>query len=199
METKDKILEIAFKAFLDEGFDRISLNEIIKRTGMTKGAFYHHFKSKDLLLTELMNKYFHAFIGQGINQFTESDGTLFEKIDIAIDAIASIQKRVSIISPANTDTKAFLILLQQAIRMDETLKAEYIFSDQKAIGAMKVLLETGQMDKKIRNDMDAGVMAQLLNTVIKGTMFQNGMGNDETIDDVLRRNIYNMLKMFRSE
>lgn len=39
--------------FQDNGYDKVSINEICKNVGVTKGAFYHHYRSKsDLLLKE---------------------------------------------------------------------------------------------------------------------------------------------------
>ncbi len=61
MDTRDKIMETAFISFLDKGFEGVSLNGIIKNTGMTKGAFYHYFSSKEVLLKEVMRKYFYSF------------------------------------------------------------------------------------------------------------------------------------------
>ena len=54
METREMILNTAFLGFLEEGFDAVSLNEIIKRTGLTKGAFYYYFKSKEELIAEMI-------------------------------------------------------------------------------------------------------------------------------------------------
>ena len=44
--TKVKIIQAAFEEIHSHGFQATSMNEIIKRAGITKGALYHHFKSK---------------------------------------------------------------------------------------------------------------------------------------------------------
>jgi AcrR family transcriptional regulator len=45
-ETKEKILEAAFDLFNKKGYDNTSLNEIVKRSGISKGGLFHHFESK---------------------------------------------------------------------------------------------------------------------------------------------------------
>ncbi|HJV44935.1 MAG TPA: TetR/AcrR family transcriptional regulator [Bacillota bacterium] len=45
-QTKSKILESAFDLFSKKAFENITVDEIIKRSGTSKGAFYTHFKSK---------------------------------------------------------------------------------------------------------------------------------------------------------
>lgn len=46
METRGKILMAAFEEIYERGFQAASLNNILKNTNITKGALYHHFKSK---------------------------------------------------------------------------------------------------------------------------------------------------------
>lgn len=44
--TRDTILKIAAAVIHENGFRATGLNDILSKTGLTKGAFYHHFKSK---------------------------------------------------------------------------------------------------------------------------------------------------------
>ena len=46
-ETVRKILDTAERLFIETGYDRASLQEIIDETGLSKGAIYHHFASKE--------------------------------------------------------------------------------------------------------------------------------------------------------
>jgi AcrR family transcriptional regulator len=48
-ETRRRILNVAIAAFAAGGYDGTSLNEVIRETGLTKGGFYFHFASKDVL------------------------------------------------------------------------------------------------------------------------------------------------------
>jgi AcrR family transcriptional regulator len=47
--TRLRILEAAAAAFAEHGYDGVSLNQVIRESGLTKGAFYHHFPSRDEL------------------------------------------------------------------------------------------------------------------------------------------------------
>lgn len=46
-ETVRKILDTAERLFIEKGYDRASLQDIITETGLSKGAIYHHFASKE--------------------------------------------------------------------------------------------------------------------------------------------------------
>lgn len=46
-ETVQKILDTAERLFIEKGYDKTSLQDIIGETGLSKGAIYHHFLSKE--------------------------------------------------------------------------------------------------------------------------------------------------------
>ena len=47
-ETEKLILDVSTKLFMEKGYENTSLQDIINNLGgLTKGAIYHHFKSKE--------------------------------------------------------------------------------------------------------------------------------------------------------
>ncbi|GAB4303347.1 MAG: TetR/AcrR family transcriptional regulator [Methylophaga sp.] len=52
VETKEKLLETALALIWQSNYSLVGVNEICKQAGVTKGAFYHHFKSKANLFCE---------------------------------------------------------------------------------------------------------------------------------------------------
>ena len=57
-ESHDRILDVAVAQFKGRGFNGIGLAELMEHAGLTHGAFYKHFASRDSLVTESV---FHAF------------------------------------------------------------------------------------------------------------------------------------------
>lgn len=45
-KSRKEILEVAFIEVFSRGFQGVSVDDIVKKTSMTKGAFYHHFPTK---------------------------------------------------------------------------------------------------------------------------------------------------------
>jgi AcrR family transcriptional regulator len=54
--TRQKILDAAMDLFSEVGYATAGLGEIIERAGMTKGALYHHFDSKEALATAIIEQ-----------------------------------------------------------------------------------------------------------------------------------------------
>jgi len=56
-ETRKKIMEESLKLFLEKGFENTSVLDIIENLGgLTRGAFYHHFKSKEAVIEAVFNE-----------------------------------------------------------------------------------------------------------------------------------------------
>lgn len=45
-KSRKEILDVAFMEVFSRGFQGVSIDDIVKKTSMTKGAFYHHFPTK---------------------------------------------------------------------------------------------------------------------------------------------------------
>ena len=51
--TREKIIDAAWKLFYRQGYDDTTVEEIIQRSGTSRGSFYHYFQGKDDLLSTL--------------------------------------------------------------------------------------------------------------------------------------------------
>jgi len=56
-QSKTKIIVTAFELFVTEGY-RVGINRIIDKAGVSRGALYHYFNSKEDLFEEVVKTYF---------------------------------------------------------------------------------------------------------------------------------------------
>jgi AcrR family transcriptional regulator len=61
-DTKSHILKISLKLFLQKNFKEVTMKEILEKTGLSKGGFYHHFETKEQLFREIMEYFFQAIL-----------------------------------------------------------------------------------------------------------------------------------------
>lgn len=58
-ETRNLIIDTAAKLFVEKGYDNTSIQDIIDNLGgLSKGAIYHHFKSKEEIMNAASDKFF---------------------------------------------------------------------------------------------------------------------------------------------
>jgi AcrR family transcriptional regulator len=69
--TREHILNVTFKLFLQKSFKEVTLKEIVEETGLSKGAFYHYFTSKEQLFLELVNDVFFSILNVPYERFSK--------------------------------------------------------------------------------------------------------------------------------
>jgi AcrR family transcriptional regulator len=83
--TRQKILDSAYREIHRNGFQAAGLNLILERTGVTKGALYHHFPNKQALG--------HAVIDEIIKEIIKCDWLL--PLENSTDPISGLIKMIS--------------------------------------------------------------------------------------------------------
>jgi AcrR family transcriptional regulator len=57
LDTRSNILKVALLLFLEKGYKNVSYQDLIKRSGLSKGAIYHYFESKEQLLVSVFDMF----------------------------------------------------------------------------------------------------------------------------------------------
>ena len=81
--TRRRILELAAEAIAEHGYNGISLNDLIRSSGMTKGAFYFHFESKEALAFEVYRFKQEGWAARVLAEAAEHDRALDRLIAMA--------------------------------------------------------------------------------------------------------------------
>ena len=69
MVTKEILTRAALRLFRSNPYNDVSLAQIVKAVGVTKGSFYHHFKSKEEVFKAAVEMFFR-------DSFTENTESL---------------------------------------------------------------------------------------------------------------------------
>jgi TetR/AcrR family transcriptional regulator, transcriptional repressor for nem operon len=59
-DSREQILNISFDLLLEKSYNEVSIQDIVNKVGMTKGAFYYFFKSKEELFSEIFTRFIAA-------------------------------------------------------------------------------------------------------------------------------------------
>lgn len=82
-KRRQEILDSAARLFFFHGFEKTSIDDIIKELGCTKGSFYHHFVSKMQVLEEITL----ARLQAGFDSFEAGlSGTALERLNLCLYA-----------------------------------------------------------------------------------------------------------------
>lgn len=90
--SRDLILKESFKLFLQRNVEKVTVPDIEKATGVHRGAIFYHFKDKEALFIEVIEKYFFSELNifypinpNGLYSFTEYIQKKNTHLDYVID------------------------------------------------------------------------------------------------------------------
>ncbi len=108
-ERRSEFITKAQELFFSKGYERTSINDIIDSVGVSKGAFYHYFDSKDAIMEAVVVALNAQYIA-GI-QAVVADDTL--------DAITKWKQLMRVGGHWKIDQKDDLRAISRTLRMDE--------------------------------------------------------------------------------
>ena len=89
-KTHDAILSSAMKRFLEEDFQKASIRKICKDAGVTNGAFYAHFDSKDDLFRALADP-----VLNGLQELYTTEKALYADVHSSEEILSVMKKAFS--------------------------------------------------------------------------------------------------------
>ena len=113
-ETRSRILEAAVKQFAVNGYGKASVDNICEQAGVSKGAFYHHFQTKQDVFLALLDGWLQTF-DQAIE--ASKDRPVPETFQMMTEYFPYI------FHSASDNLPMFLEFLQQASRDDKVWQA----------------------------------------------------------------------------
>ena len=154
-ETVEKILTVAMRLFLEKGYEHTTIQDIVDQLGgLTKGAVYHHFKSKEEIMDAVTEKMFW-------------DNDPFEKVRGRED-LTGLEKMKEVIRLTQEPDWSSLARQSMPILKNPKLLAKCIEDNQRiATPRWLALIEEGMADGSIRTEYprEAAELLTLLDTV----------------------------------
>ena len=163
IETRSRILEAAEERFALEGYDATGVAEICKEAGVSKGAFYHHFNSKQEVFLELLTNW----LGEMSKQLTllgKAKGEVPERI-LSMTRVGRV-----VLQAAQKGLPIYLEFWSRALRDPEVMEAMIEpFREYRDFfaGMLKEGVEEGTLDLN-----DADIAAQVILSFALGLLVQ---------------------------
>lgn len=140
-ETVQLILDAAYRLFMEKGYERTSIQDIIDQLGgLSKGAIYHHFKSKEEIMQALGDKMFF-------------DNNPFDEIRKRTE-LNGLQKIRELLKINQTDTKRNdFNMAAIPILKDPRILATAVEANRRVLTPLWLeLLEEGKADGSIKTE-----------------------------------------------
>ncbi|MCW8880355.1 MAG: TetR/AcrR family transcriptional regulator [Kangiellaceae bacterium] len=84
-QTRQQILEVTADLLHKHGFKGLRVDEVVEKTGLTKGAIYHHFPNKQALGYAVVDELFHKMFLEHWNELVSRGYPPLETIEASFD------------------------------------------------------------------------------------------------------------------
>ncbi|MDR1020770.1 MAG: TetR family transcriptional regulator [Synergistaceae bacterium] len=171
METRRRLLESALGIMSERPFSKVSMNEIAEKIGLSKGAVYWHFKSKNDLLINLVENV--CCEGEEELKANYADSESWDGLRLYF--------REEIKRAIQSDrSKRINMLMQRKVEWPEAVR-EKIFSIMKErAGTQRKMvegaLENMRLEGAIRGDVQTGDLAALITAIFHGLVISQFFG-----------------------
>ncbi len=162
-KTRSRLLEIAFEEIHAHGFQGMRVDEVLRRSGLPKGAFYHHFGSKRELGYAVLEEQIKPLVTSiWIEPLTAMEDPVRELPGV----LDKLGERI----PAAMRTHGCPLnnLAQEMASQDEGFRQRIAQLIQHWIEALQRLLEQGQQRGFIDEQVDCHRAARFLIAVFEG-------------------------------
>ena len=160
-ETKEHILKTTLVLFLQKSYKDVTMSEIVKMTGLSKGAFYHYFTSKEALFKEIVT-IFMAMGGAAYSAFDNTSLKTFynQYIESITTSIENLNNLVANSERKSANFNFFFILFEAVSRFPEFLEME-LEMHKKDINAWTNVISAARKSGEIKSQSGDEEIADL--------------------------------------
>lgn len=175
-DKKNELIMISERLFMEKGYEETSVDDILKASGLSKGGFYHYFKSKDEVLTESINNIIEKLLEQIEPVIDDKNINALEKLKLFL-------KKKSEFQNLNREYAKYLSML---IKSDFTLYKYYVIVAHKYVVPLGKIIEQGVNEGIFSVKFPYETADILLRTVV--SLPQSVFYDDYITDEIKHKN-----------
>lgn len=186
-KTREKILQISLKLFSEKGYDKVTVDEIVKKSGTSKGSFYQHFSAKsDIFLVRfiVVDDYYRE---------------VFRSFPVDMDATEKlfifIRKLMRFLE---VEMGKDLMKVIYSSALDSKEHTYFLNSNRSLFKIIRSLIEEAKEQNDIGTDQSVNEISQLIIQSLMGIIYHWGLNNSEqsleSLSIPLTKTIINGLK-----
>lgn len=181
-EKKAIILEGALHCFTEKGFQATTMDDIVRHLGISKGAIYSYFASKEEMYIQMAD--------DKMNAMLENSTELFKSMPSAADQIRYMYSRFrgQSLSELRRWLAFHLEFMLYAARQPQLTQRWNDYAD-KALVFIEEIMDAGKQSGEFRSDLDSAAASRLFWSIRDGLALHFMLSGKEadykrTIDDM---------------
>lgn len=189
VSNKDVVLQTAMSLFLANGYHVTSMDDIVKSSKVSKTNIYYHFKSKEELLTALVERLIARYEQQIAAIAAREELSVVVRLERVVRMLTEEHDPQSVLGGC-----PFLTLYMQTSMEAADVRDQIKRFFERQLNALEQLLEAGIARGELRPDLAVEPTAALMLTSIEGALFVATACNNPAILHNLMQGLAALLK-----
>ncbi len=165
--TKGFIIEKAFALFMTMSYKEVILSEILKVTGLSKGAFYHHFESKEALFEAVVDQFFFGIASDGGFEPAPQKSFIENMDEFLLQKEKAFAWFASQLGIDQSEINFFMFIMEAIKHLPKVQqKVELFIQHEKT--QLEHIVEMAQQKGEINNTLPPSTIAALLQAAFDG-------------------------------
>lgn len=195
-DTRSRIVTVANELFFSMEYNKVTLGDIAKKAGVTKGGIYHYFDSKDDLLVESLIFTFDSMMAN-LNKELLEKVSFEEFLKKWFDFKGHLDDYSGMTDSGYNIIFQSMYLLMIAIRKSDKMTEKIRFIYLGAMSELEMLIVNAQNSGELRTDLKAKAIAHQLLSVVEGGILVAIILKDDDIEstgDMMFETIWQQIK-----
>jgi len=170
-DTREEILITAFKHFLVQSYGEVTLAHLVKDLNLSKGAFYHHFKSKQELFIEVIDRFVLYYVQIDEVQLDPSKSmmdNLMDLVEISLKVFDNLKEKIS---PEADELNYYRLMLEAIKHYPDFTKLVNERHKQEELKYFGKLIENARKKGEIKDNIDTAMLAETIQSLLDGIGF----------------------------
>ena len=177
-DSKEHILITSLNLFLQKSFKEVTMKEIVDTTGLSKGAFYHYFNSKEQVFEEVISHFYTDLILTDYSKFSQTSlldfySDYLNEKNNKLNTSKIVEKLGEHIIRSN-----HYFLIFDALKMLPDFKKQRAKQQQDELKAWVKIIHTAKKNKEISSVMTDEQIAKLFIFSAKGVGITCSMSDE---------------------
>lgn len=168
--TRADIIQVARRLFSEYGYHRTGLSDIQSATGLTKGAFYHHFRSKEDLALGVLEEA-RAEYARYLVEPAMQAGSPRERLEALFDGVLALNRR-----PEWCNCQMMATFSAEATGTDERFRAAVQDLESELFAVWRDCIAEARRLGELPPSLDPAASAAFITSTITGLLLARKLG-----------------------
>ena len=186
---KEKVLKTGLELFCNKGYNSLGIDEICKITGMTKGAFYNAFKSKENFLLQGLKAYGEITVTRLTSQLSKENNKprAIDRLKDLYDSMFDAQPKVNFMGCMVNN------MMSELGGNNPKVGSAAAIEFNSFIRAIEPSVKEAQEDGDLLSSIDSKTLTELLHSTFYGALTRAKSMQDHTQGKLMVQTLFKTL------